>query len=531
MPGDAWRRSSVASGPGRLRFQHGMYQRVAYEGLSFRRRREIHLAIGHDLEHHGAEAAVLSLHFWRGQDHPRAFRWSSTAATAAQHAYANAEAAELYRRALASSADLPTVGRTETAALAEALGDVLELTADYDGAADAYADARRAVGAAAATPARQRDETAVRTAARLHRKVGVLREHAGAYSDALRWYSRAIRLLGGAAPDPAAGSLAELTELEVAYAGVRYRQGNAVDARAWCRRAVEHATASGDHGALGHAYYLLAVVELTLGVPSQETTDRAVELLERSGNLLQQANLANNLGFAAYFAGDWDAALAHYERSRDLGRRCGDVVLDATAANNVGEILSDRGQVGAAIDLFDAALDAFESARYTLGAAIAIGNLGRARLRLGELAAARQLLDEARRQFESINASSYVAEALVRLAECEIASDRPTEVLTLAEQAELRLRVSPDPFVMVGVLRVRAEALLAGGDATAASVAADQAVALARESGARFEQARSLAVRAAARRMLAVAAAEDAAAAATLLVGLGVGPGGMGNVT
>ena len=42
-----WRRLAPFVGarePGRMRFLHGMYQRVAYEGLSFRRRRELHLA-------------------------------------------------------------------------------------------------------------------------------------------------------------------------------------------------------------------------------------------------------------------------------------------------------------------------------------------------------------------------------------------------------------------------------------------------------------------------------------------------------
>lgn len=520
---DAWRRLSPflgRVGPGRLRFQHGMYQRVAYEGLSFRRRREIHLAIGDDLERHGAEPAVLSLHFWRGQDHSRAYRWSAAAATAAQRAYANAEAAELYRRALASAAHVSTVGREDRTVLAEALGDVLELSADYDGAADAYGDARR-------TARDPNGTTSVRTAARLHRKVGVLREHAGAYSDALRWYSRAIRLLGGGGTAAIDGTdLAELAELELAYGGVRYRQGNAHDARSWCLRAIEHATAAGDDAALGHAYYLLTVVDLALGSAAPASSDVAVELLERTGDLVQQANLYNNLGFAAYFTGDWDAALGHYERSRDLGRRSGDVVLDATAANNIGEILSDRGQVGAAVELFMAAHEAFASARYTIGEAIVVGNLGRARLRLGDLDDAQRLLEAARQQFDSINASSYVAEALVRLAECAIASGRPQEALTLAEQAELRLRLAPDPFVGVGARRVRAEAELAAGLLAAAVVTADDAVARAGEAGARFEEARALAVRSAVRRALAGAADRDAAEAAAILARLGVAPGG-----
>ncbi len=84
---DVWRRLSPflgRAGPGHLRFLHGMYQRVAYDGLSFRRRREVHLAIGTELEHDGADPAVLSLHFARAEDHARAYRWSVAAAEAGE---------------------------------------------------------------------------------------------------------------------------------------------------------------------------------------------------------------------------------------------------------------------------------------------------------------------------------------------------------------------------------------------------------------------------------------------------------------
>ncbi len=142
---DVWRRLAPfvgRAGPGRLRFHHGLYQHVAYEGLSFRRRREVHLALGDELERQRAEPAVLSLHFERAEDHSRAYHWASIAARAAHHAYANSEAADLYRRALASSAKQPDPDGLEAVSLAEALGDVLELGADYAAASDAYADAR-----------------------------------------------------------------------------------------------------------------------------------------------------------------------------------------------------------------------------------------------------------------------------------------------------------------------------------------------------------------------------------------------------
>jgi tetratricopeptide (TPR) repeat protein len=508
---EAWRRLSpflARMGPGRLRFQHGLYQRVAYEGLSFRRRREIHLALGNALEQDRAEPAVLSLHFWRARDDTRAYRWSRTAAVGAQRAYANAEAVELYQRALAC-APRAGVSEPDIAELAEALGDVLELTADYDGAGVAYSEARQAAGTALA-----------RTTARLHRKVGELRERTGGYPDALRWYRRALRVLDGDGSVPA--DRAELAEVELAYAGTRYRQGKALEAREWAVRAVGHATEAGDDRALGHAYYLLTIIDVALGDTSPPSGGVALDLLAREGDLVQQAKLYNNLGIAAYFAGDWDAALAQYERCRDLARRAGDLVLEATVVSNIGEILSDRGQLTEAIELFEEAREAFARAKYSIGVALTTGNLGRATLRGGDADEASRLLADARRKFESIHAGSFVAETLVRLAECAIGAGDPDGALAFVGHAEQGLRITPDSFVAVGAARVRAEALLAAGRLTEAAMSADESVRMARQAGALFEQARSLEVRASVARALAAAAATDGDEAAELLARLGV---------
>ena len=74
----------------------------------------------------------------------------------------------------------------EIARVAEALGDVAELAARYEQAEAAYDRARKAVPAD------------VITQSHLLRKEGVLRERRGRYSDALRWYGRALSVLDGA---------------------------------------------------------------------------------------------------------------------------------------------------------------------------------------------------------------------------------------------------------------------------------------------------------------------------------------------
>jgi tetratricopeptide (TPR) repeat protein len=489
-----------------------MYQRVAYEGLSFRRRREVHLAIGCELERDRADPAVLSLHFARAEDHPRAYEWSVAAARGAQRAYANAEATELYRRALASAARVPAVGAEQRAELGEALGDVLELSANYDAAAIAYTDARRAAAGGD-------DARSPRTVARLLRKLGVLREHVGAYTDALNWYSRAMtKLSANGGGDTTA---AERAELELAYAGVRFRQGKHDDARR-VLLAIDHITDTGDPSVLGHAYYLLTAIDVARGDTAPPSGPMALTLLEQQGDLVPLAKLYNNLGVAAYFAGRWDDALVAYERSHDLGRRTGDAILEATLANNIGEILSDRGELDAAVEQFEAALATFHSATYPLGIALASGNLGRAYLRRGDVDGAVPLLREAHQRFETDGASTNASEMLVRLAECANAAGDPDGALELLAQAEQRLRAAPDPFVEVGVRRARAEALARADRLPEAVVDAEAAVELARRIRATYEEARSLSVRAAARRALAAAGDADAVAAAALFAALGV---------
>ena len=106
--GAGCRRSSPAPGPGHLRFQHGMYQRVAYEGLSFRRRREIHLALGTAARATTAPSRpCCRCTSGEPRTTPGRSGGRSPRRRGAQRAYANVEAAELYRRALASAARSP----------------------------------------------------------------------------------------------------------------------------------------------------------------------------------------------------------------------------------------------------------------------------------------------------------------------------------------------------------------------------------------------------------------------------------------
>jgi class 3 adenylate cyclase/tetratricopeptide (TPR) repeat protein len=403
-----------------LRFRQDLFRATAYEGLSFRRRRDIHRRVGEALERRAGdradeEAGILSLHFLEAQEHERAWRYAVVAGDRARAIFANAVAAELYDRALAAADELE-LDPPEVAAVAEALGDVTELFAAYDRADVAY---ERAEGLVSDAP----------TAARILRKRGVLRERRGEYDEALGWYERALERLG---PDGDAGQRADV---ELAYAGVVFRQGDFPAAIEHAKTAIELAEEAGDVRAVGHGCYLVEIALVHLGTPDPTWRERALPLLEEAGDLVGQSSLHHNWGVAVYYLGEWDEATKHYRRSGELSARAGDVVNAARASNNEAEILSDQGLLEEARALFEEAQRVWRAARYPIGAAVATSNLGRVAARARRFEDAHALLDEADSAFREIGAAAFVHENALRRAECLVLEGRYAEARALIDEA------------------------------------------------------------------------------------------------
>ena len=174
--------------PGTFRFHHALTRDAAYEGLPFRRRRALHERVGVTIERRagdraGEDAEILSLHFFHARDFPRAWRYSRVAGDRARSIYANAEAADLYVRALDSARRLGGLRAAEVAEVAEALGDVLERLGLFRRAASAFRDARR----------RRAGDAAAESALML--KEGWIPEREGRYPQALRWFRRGLKRL------------------------------------------------------------------------------------------------------------------------------------------------------------------------------------------------------------------------------------------------------------------------------------------------------------------------------------------------
>ncbi|HUG92585.1 MAG TPA: adenylate/guanylate cyclase domain-containing protein [Planctomycetaceae bacterium] len=130
-------------------FRHALIHEAVYESLSYARRREIHRAIGEELEQTCGGAIeercdVLARHFDLARVPDKAFSYLSLAGDRARRACANVEAADYYQRALACGEALgERAAAPAVVPLLENLGDVLSLNGDYAAARDRYQQAAR----------------------------------------------------------------------------------------------------------------------------------------------------------------------------------------------------------------------------------------------------------------------------------------------------------------------------------------------------------------------------------------------------
>ena len=124
-------------GDTRLRFRDALVRDVAYEGLSYRRRRALHARAAAAIEglagvDNEEVAEPLALHFFLAGAYADAWRYGVIAGDKAHEGYSNVEAAIQYRRALNAASRLDDVGDDALRAVRTSLADALEQAGMYD---------------------------------------------------------------------------------------------------------------------------------------------------------------------------------------------------------------------------------------------------------------------------------------------------------------------------------------------------------------------------------------------------------------
>jgi class 3 adenylate cyclase/tetratricopeptide (TPR) repeat protein len=446
-----------------LRFRHAIHRQVAYEGLPYRRRREMHRMVAEAIRRRVARpeavSGLLSTHYFRAGAHADGWKFSRLAGDEARGKYANVEAAEFYGRALDCARSLGSVSGDELATVATARGEALDLTGEYQAARRAFAFARKQVS-----------NDSVRCA-ELLRKEGRILEYEARYTNALRTYARALKLLeeSGEAPPIRASLLA-------AYGMARYRQGRLTDAVRWAERAIAESEQTENIRALAHACLLIELCLEDLGDPRRlEFRGRALPLYEQLDDPSGLADELNNLGSFVF----WESlpeALGYFERARLEYERAGDVVGEASAANNAGEMLLLQGRPADALEPLTKAHRVLRAAGYLMGAGIARANLGRADAQLGNTDAGLALLDESIRELEEIQAAPVAQEIRVREVEALVFGGSDAGALVMVEELE-RLGADGREERFVATLdRMHGWARLRLGDIDGAAVVIDRAL-------------------------------------------------------
>jgi class 3 adenylate cyclase/tetratricopeptide (TPR) repeat protein len=488
MPDEAtWSRLGdflVDEGHGEHRFRHALLRDAAYEGLAYRRRRELHRRVGETIEGRAGnrgedDAELLSLHFFHAHEFERAWRYSRTAGERAAAIYANVEAATFFERALQAARRLRTLEASEAARTLESLGDVRYRLAEFERAGEAYRLSRRRANGA---PVEQ---------ARLLLKEALIPWRLSHYPQALRRLRRGMHALEGS---EGRDETAQRAKLLAWYGATRWKQGLPLEAIEWCRRATDEAEGVQGLDALAHAALITGMAYGALGRLDEAIvhTERALELYEELADVDKQGSALNNLGVLAHMQGRWDDAVDHYQRAQQKWERAGDRWSASFATVNLAEILSDQGRLEEAEPHFRDALRIARASRSGSRIADVAVHYGRLAARNGRFEEARELLEGAREEHERAGVREEVVVTEARIAECLVLQGESEAALALADSALRRAQALEAGLVIAMLLRVRGGALVQAGRLDEAREALDESLSEARARGADYEAALAL---------------------------------------
>ncbi|MDH3259798.1 MAG: AAA family ATPase [Acidimicrobiia bacterium] len=468
-----------SEGGDRMQFRHGLIRDVAYEGLSYRRRRELHAKAAHATERLAGDdpdsvADLLALHYSLAQEYQPTWHYARIAGDDAREAYANVDAATQYERALEAAGRLRTVSAREKAGVWEALGDVRERVGLYDGAVDAY---RRAVRLRADDPIARANLLLKRARARMR---------SSAYAVALGDTTRGLRSLENLDGHEAAKARAGMISFKAA---IRMTQDRPREALANAQEAADLASLTGEDEALARAYGILDWAHLALGEPQKAVHGtESLEISLRIGDLAQAAFIMNNLGGMAYFDGRWDEAVTWYAKSREAFRRAGNDVGAAFAGANTGEVLVSQYRFDEAEPVLREAIRVLRASGSAKEATFAETQLARLLTERGEHDEAHNMLRRIHAEAEALGQTIITLEAALYLARLRVLQGDPGGALGVLESAEEA--AGADAVLLASALaRTRASALIAIGRIAEARGVVEGGLAEARRQGLDYEEA------------------------------------------
>jgi predicted ATPase/class 3 adenylate cyclase len=361
-------------------FKHIISQEVAYESLLYATRAMLHEQIGAFIERTYPDTLeqylnLLAFHYEHSENEPKKRAYLLRAGEAAQADYGNEAAIEYYRKVL------PLLPAEERIGTQLKLGQVLELTGQWQEAEERYADA-----------------------------LALTRQLGDRLSQA--WCETAI---------------AELFR----------KRGQYEQASAWLERARVGFEELGDAKGRGQVLHYGGTLAAQQG---QYETARALYedslAIRRSlGDRSSMASLLSNLGIVARFEGNYPLARSLHEEALAIRRDLGDRWAIGVSLNNLGNVALDQGNYAEARSLHEEGLSIRRQVGDRWAIANALNNLANLTCAQGDFAAAQDLYHESlsiNRELGDKWALAYLLEDIGSLA---AAKDQPGQALTLTAAA------------------------------------------------------------------------------------------------
>jgi tetratricopeptide (TPR) repeat protein len=509
----------VAEGEETYTFAHDPIQQVVDGDLGSAQRTRLHLEVAHALESERGERGKpppeeLATHYFGAGESDKALVYLRLAAVREEAVHANAAAAAHYR---ALTERLEGSGRTTEAASArEHLGTALGQVGQYgpalaalEQAVEAYRRAGdyEAVGRAAALIGwvhgfrGTTDEGIVRLQQEL---LGAaqhsLRGSAGLYVGLAHLYFLRGRYADQLDAAGRAAERARVVEDRGLLALAEAERGAALDLLGHLAesldvlegRAIPLLRALGDTWALAHTLTRAGSVHLMQGAfgVAMRYADEALTVAERLDDAELTAYMVFRRARIAFYAGDWDRALADTERAASVVRRGRPTWWTPTILVGLGELRLYRGQVEQASADITEGLALGERSGYLDAPRWAHGLLAERDLMEGQAEQARarleRLVDRSCQEERTVTGLlPLLAQAALELGEVGEAQALAASSVTRADAARLRL-------ALADALRTEALVVLRQGRWGTAGDALEDALALSRAIGYPYAEAKVL---------------------------------------
>ncbi len=402
-------------------FKHTLTRDVAYEGILYARRRELHRRVAARIESVYGEKLddvlpVLARHYARAEEWTTAVGYYLRAGKQAQSGYFNPEAIALYGAAIDLLPHLPDAQVRLRVELYERLGYVQLQAGEYPAALESLAVALEQLRASASPQ--------VEEIARLLRHSATVHERRAEYEAAFEQINAALALLS-------TDDSIERVRALLLGAGLHQRQGRYQETITWAEQGLELANVLGLESEQARSYLLIGGAYRLQGKNEQavETFYKSIELYKHVEDIARLADAYNNAALALSDMGNWQDSIELYAAAYEIKLSINDYYGQALVLLNGGDVKRKMHQIDQAIADFQKSLLLWEKLGSKLGTAVTYMNIGSAFFQIGNMLEAESYLDQSRSILDEIGAETHLPELYRIYAELFIDKQNYTQAL------------------------------------------------------------------------------------------------------